>query len=439
MLNRAMLDRRNLLKSTLAAGAATTLANGSASARTGMERGQASALSSRQDVTTVEFWSRFDFLEGAIELYNEEAASSGKNIQVNFTTVPGDQMVTTLTTSLASNTQPDVMSIDLIQCPYFNSIGAFTDLTDRFSELPYGGEFAEGMLELGQFEEQQFQLPFAADNSGLIWNQAIFEQAGLDPNTPPASWAELVEFAVQATSNPDTFGIAFDAQSGGTFMFRWMPFVWANGGDLLNEDGTQSTINSPEALEALQLWVDLINEHQTTPPGTHTWNGDDLTGAFQAGRVAMMVGGNFNIAPFRSEAPDLRFGTALIPPPEEGGEQASFAGGDLMGILTGTDKVDESWDLLQFLSSEAVQVEYLAQSGIMPVRTSYYDNPYFQEEPAYQTFTEALDVARAPRTLVYNRLYDALQANLQSALAGAMSPEDALARIEEEHTEVLAG
>lgn len=427
MFNRTLLDRRTVLKGSIAAGAAAGL---------GARGGRSYAA---QEATTLEFWSRFDFLQGAIELYNEEAASSGKNITVNFTTVPGAEMVNKLVGALASNTQPDVMSIDLIQCPYFNSIDAFADLTSNFEGLEFRDEFAPGMLQLGQYESRQYQLPFAADNSALIWNKDLFEQAGLDPDTPPSSWQELIDFAVATTSDPDHYGIGFDAQSGGTFMFRWMPFVWANGGDLLNADGTQSTINSPEALEALQLWVSLIHEHNATPPGTHAWNGDDLRGAFQAGRIAMMVSGNFAVALLNRDAPDLNYGTALIPPPEAGADSASFAGGDMMGILAGSEKTEAAWDLLQFLASEPVQVEYLAQSGIIPVRTSFYDNTYFQDEPRYQTFTAALDVAHAPWTLQYNRLYDALQANLQSALAGSMSPEDALQAIEEAHNEVLAG
>lgn len=439
MVSRKTMDRRGFVKGSLAAGAATTLGASSAALWMPSRPAAASSLMARQEATTLEFWSRFDFLQGAIDLYNEEAAASGKNIKVNFTTVPGDQMVNKLTASLASSTQPDVMSIDLIQCPYFNSLGAFTDLTDRFNELPYRDEFAAGMASLGNYEDKQFQLPFAADNSALIWNKGLFEQAGLDPEKPPTTWAELAEFAKMTTNAPDSYGIAFDAQSGGTFMFRWMPFVWANGGDLLNEEGTESTINSPEALEALQLWVDLIHTHKATPPGTHTWSGDDLRGAFQAGKVAMMVSGNFVVALLNRDAPDLEYGVALIPAPEEGGDHASFAGGDLMGILAGTDKADAGWDLLQFLASEPVQVEYLAKGGIIPVRTSLYENTYFQEEPRYQTFTDALDVARAPWSLKYNRLYDALQANLQQALAGSLSPQDALARIEEEHNEVLAG
>jgi len=426
MFDPRSLNRRNLLRGTLAAGAATTLG------------ARMSPAFAAQDAVTLEFWSRFDFLQGAIDLYNEEAASTGKNISVNFTTVPGADMVNKLVGALASSTQPDVMSIDLVQCPYFNSIGAFTDLSEQFGGLEFSDEFAPGMLALGEFEGSQYQLPFAADNSALIWNKDLFEQSGLDPDIPPSSWQELIDFAVATTSDPDHYGIGFDAQSGGTFMFRWMPFVWANGGDILNEDGSQSTINSPEALEALELWVNLIHEHKATPPGTHAWNGDDLRGAFQAGKIAMMVSGNFAVALLNRDSPDLNYGTALIPPPETGAESASFAGGDMMGILTGNDKVDASWDLLQFLASEPVQVEYLAQAGIIPTRTSFYDNAYFQSEPRYQTFTAALDVAHAPWTLQYNRLYDALQANLQSALAGSMSPADALAAIEEAHNEVLS-
>lgn len=434
MSNHDAVTRRAILKGGLALGAAGAL--GGRADRLAAARRSAPA---KQDATTLEFWSRFDFLKGAIDLYNQQASQSGKNVQVNFTTVPGTDMVNKLTAALASKTQPDVMSLDLIQCPYFNSLGAFVDLTERFNELPYRDEFAPGMLQLGEYEARQYQLPFAADNSALIWNKDIFRDAGLDPERGPTTWDELVDFAIKTTKAPDRYGIAFDAQTGGTFMFRWMPFVWGNGGDLLDAEGTKSAINSPQALQALQLWVDLIHEHKATPPGTHSWSGDDLRAAFQAGKVAMMISGNFVVALLNRDAPNLNYGTTLIPAPGPNGQHSSFAGGDLMGILTGTEREAEGWDLLQFLASEPVQVEYLAKSGIIPVRTTMYQNPYFVEEPAYQTFTQALDVARAPWTLKYNRLYDALQANLQQALAGQKPPEQALKDIEAAHNQILAG
>jgi multiple sugar transport system substrate-binding protein len=391
-----------------------------------------------KDVVTIEFWSRFDFLKGAIDLFNEEAKKQGKQVFVNFTTVPGVQMVEKLTAALASRTQPDVMSLDLIQCPYFNSLGAFVDLTDRFNQLPYRDDFSRAMLRLGEYNGKQYQLPFSADNSALIWNKDIFKEAGLDPEKGPSTWAELREFAIKTNSPPDRFGIAFDAQTGGTFMFRWMPYVWSNGGELLNEEGTKSTLNSPQALEALQLWVDLIHKDKVAPPGTHTWSSDDLRAAFQAGKLAMMMNGNFVVALLNRDAPNLSYATTLIPPPSETAKPSSFAGGDTMGILAGTRAEEQAWDLLQFLASEQVQVDFLAKSGIIPIRTSFYANPYFEREPRYQTFTRTLDVAGAPKSVKYNRLLDAFQANLQSALAGSQTPEQALATIEAAHNQVLA-
>jgi len=152
----------------------------------------------------------------------------------------------------------------------------------------------------------------------------------------------------------------------------------------------------------------------------------------------MMVNGNAIVAQVNRDAPNVQYGTTLIPAAPKTGKVASFAGGDLLGILAGTKAEDVCWDLAQYLTSEAVQIEYFAQRGVIPVRTGFYKNKYFDAEPKYQTFPKALDVARTPSSLKYNRLYDALQANLQAALAGQKSPQQALTEIEAAHNKVLA-
>lgn len=388
--------------------------------------------------TTLQFWTRFDYLKPAIDQYNDQAQKSGKKVFVSVTLIPGAQIIDKLTTALASKTQPDIMSIDLVQCPYFNSLGAFVDTTTRFNALPYKGEFAKAQASLGNYGGKQYQVPFAADVSAFVWNKDIFRDAGLDPEKGPANWDELRQFAQKTTKGSDRFGIAFDAQTGGTFMFRWMPFVWSNGGDILSADGMKSTINSPQALEALQFWVDMVQKDKVTPPGTATFSGDDLRAAFQAGKIAMMVNGNAIVAQVNRDAPNIKYGTTLIPASPKTGMNASFAGGDLLGILAGTKQEDLCWDLMQYLTSEAVQVDYFAKNGVIPVRTAFYKNKYFDMEPKYQIFPKALDVARTPFTLKYNRLYDALQANLQSALAGQKTPQQALMEIEAAHMKVLS-
>ncbi len=413
------------------AGGATT----GGAAATGTTSAPAMALAGS---ATIQFWTRFDFLKPAIDQYNDQAQKAGKKVFVNVTTIPGAQIIDKLITALASKTQPDMMSIDLVQCPYFNSLGAFVDATARFNSLPYKGEFSKSQTSLGNYKGKQYQVPFSADVSAFLWNKDIFREAGLDPEKGPTNWDELRQFAQKTTKAPDRYGIAFDAQTGGTFMFRWMPFVWSNGGDILSAEGTKSTINSPQALEALQFWVDLVQKDKVTPPGTATFSGDDLRAAFQAGKIAMMVNGNAIVAQINRDAPNVKYGTSLIPASPKTGVNASFAGGDLVGILAGTKMEEQCWDLVQYLTSDAVQIDYFAKNGVVPVRTGAYKNKYFDAEPKYQVFPKALDVARTPFTLKYNRLYDALQANLQSALAGQKPAQQALMEIEAAHNKLLS-
>lgn len=428
-----------------AAGATTAATAGGATVAGGATTGAAATAGATSapamapaGAATIQFWTRFDFLKPAIDQYNDQAQKSGKKVFVSVTTIPGAQIIDKLTTALASKTQPDMMSIDLVQCPYFNSLGAFVDTTARFNSLPYKGEFSKSQTSLGNYKGKQYQVPFSADVSALIWNKDIFRDAGLDPEKGPANWDELRQFAQKTTKAPDRFGIAFDAQTGGTFMFRWMPFVWSNGGDILSADGTKSTINTPQALEALQLWVDFVQKDKVTPPGTATFSGDDLRAAFQAGKIAMMVNGNAIVAQVNRDAPNVKYGTSLIPASPKTGMNASFAGGDLVGILAGTKMEEQCWDFVQYLTSDAVQIDYFAKNGVVPVRTGAYKNKYFDAEPKYQVFPKALDVARTPFTLKYNRLYDSLQANLQSALAGQKSAQQALTEIEAAHNKLLS-
>lgn len=386
-------------------------------------------------VLELTFWSRFEFLKSAIDLFNEGLGSE-KGIRVTFSTVPYDQFVEKLTTAVATQTAPDTCSIDLIQCPYFNSIGAFVDLTTEYNNLPYKDELSKSMLALGIYEGKQYQLPFSSDNSAFFYNRALFKEAGLDPEKGPETWDEYVQVGIACTSE-ERYGTAYCMNSGGAYMFLFMPWVWGNGGDILTPDGTKAAINSPEALEAVQLWYDMIHKYKAAPQDTWNYSWDDVVDRFKAGKIAMMANGNWGIAQLKRDAPEIDFGTTLMPRPVDG-QHSSFAGGDLMGILAQTKYRAEGWTLLEFLMSEQVQVEFLAKSGIIPIRSSFYENKYFEQEPRLKVFTQSLEVARAPWTTKYNRLYDPLASNLQAIFKGDKTPEQGLADLEAAINKILA-
>jgi len=208
-------------------------------------------------------------------------------------------------------------------------------------------------------------------------------------------------------------------------MFTMMPYAWANGGQWLNEDGTVSELDDPKTVEAVQFFVDMINDG-LVPPGTATYSYDDFQNGFKQEKIAMMTTGNFVISDLTTNFPDIDFGVALIPG-QDGKSFSAFAGGDLIAIPNGSEHPEEAWQVIEFMLSDAIQVEVFAKNGQIPVRSDLYDNAYFEAEPRYQVFARALTVGYVPYTTVYNELYDPFLVGMQNAFTGEKPVEEALA------------
>lgn len=391
---------------------------------------------------TIVVWDREAQTEQVVALFNEKMKAEGSNKRAEFQLIPYEQQTQLFLAALSAGTAPDVISLDIVLHPYFNSIGAFLDLTDWINALPYRSALPEGMLHLGEADGRYYGIPYTVDLSGLVWNKELFREAGLDPERPPQTWDELIEYAQLLTKDfdgdgeTDQYGFAIVGSSAGWQMFGFMPVVWSYGGRLLNDDGTEVLIDSPEAIEALQMWVDLIHKYEVAPKNAATWQYSDVYNAFVTERVAMMLSGNYNIITFKQDAPHLDFGITFIPRSAHG-QHASFSGGNLMAITSTTKEPDLAWEFVEFAMSEDVQVEIWAQEGALPVRTDLFDNKYFAQEPKFAVFADILKVARAPYSTKYNELYAPMLTAMQRAMMGEISPEQAYQEAAQEMRRVL--
>jgi multiple sugar transport system substrate-binding protein len=369
-------------------------------------------------------WVRSTALESAFEAYNTQMEAEGRDVRVRFNLIDPEDFPARFTTALAAGMAPDVVSIDLVLVPYYNSIGAFLDLTDRFEALDYADTINSAMLRLGTWDERVYALPFAADVSALIYNRAMFEAAGIDPDSPPRTWAELVDYA-QLLTGDGVYGYGFSGGSAGGLMFTMMPYAWAAGGRWVSEDGTTAELDDPVTVEAVQMFTDMIHEHDVTPPGVATYTYADFQDGFKQNRIAMITTGNFVVSDLTRNFPDIDFGVAPIVG-KEAGQISGFIGGDLIAIPEMSRYPEEAWEFVQFLLSPDVQVEIFASSGIIPVRSDLHDNVYFQEEPRYLVFAESSRAGYVPFTTVYNELYRPFLEGMQDAFRQAKPVEAAL-------------
>jgi len=385
-------------------------------------------------------WDRLPQMGTVVDLFNSKMESEGKNVRAVFELIPYEQQVSKFIAALSAGKGPDIYSLDLIQFPYFISAGAFVDITEHFNALPFKDELPEGILALGKYDGGIYALPYELDLSVLFWNKDLFREAGLDPDTAPATWEELVEFAQKLTVDDngdgtvDQWGFCEVGSAAGEYMFCFLPFVWNNGGRMFDSTG-KVVFNSQETVEALQFWRDLISIYKVAPPSSPQWALGDVYHAFVAGRIAMFPSGNFHVTPLRQDAPDLDFGVALLPKGK--GEYATFGGGNMIGIVSLTQYPEEAWSFVEFAMSEEALVEAFAPHMLLVPRPSLYDNQYYATVPQMMDFASFIEYAVTPYTMKYNEVYDPVLYYIQGALLGHIDVAEAVRKCDEEIKELV--
>ena len=196
------------------------------------------------DGTTITLWTRSPLerqAKNAVKAYN----SSHKN-QVKLEIIPNDDMEGKVGGASQTDSLPDILAGDVVRIPYWASEGIFTDITDQIEGLDNKDDLQQGHIEAGTVDGKEYTLPFITDVSVMVWNKDLYKKAGLDPDQGPTSIDEFVEQAkkVAALNEDGVAGSYLAGQSGGALVFDLFPSVWADGESVMNDDGTEATLNN---------------------------------------------------------------------------------------------------------------------------------------------------------------------------------------------------
>lgn len=169
---------------------------------------------------------------------------------------------------------------------------------------PAGYDYADfdaGRQKVATFAGQTWFAPLTGGGDLMVYRKDLLEKAGIKP---PATLDEFVA-AVKKLNDPahGIYGVALRGQRGsGANVWRWMPFFRGYGGQWF--DGDKPVFNSPAAVKATQTYLDLF---KYSAPGTKTGGWDESTGAFLAGKVAILV----ESTPLAGNALDPRMSTVV--------------------------------------------------------------------------------------------------------------------------------
>jgi len=207
-----------------------------------------------------------------------------------------------------------------------------------------------------QYKGVRCALPLLADVYGFYYNKTMFEQAGL--KRPPRTLGELTAFAKKLTKkNADgSFKVVgydpffgFYQNTAGAYQ----PLV---GATYFSGKGKSNLSGDPQWARLLRWQKNLIDYYGHRK--LVRWQagaGDEFSAshAFETGKLAMMIDGEWRVAFIGAEHPDLKYGTA--PMPVAANKIANYGAGYINGTIIGIPKRgknrDAAWQLVKYLTT----------------------------------------------------------------------------------------
>lgn len=347
--------------------------------------------------------------------------------------------------TVAAGQGPDLVQVDCIWLGEFAANNIIIDITERVRSVSgLWEDYLPTFQESSQWRDRIYGLWLYTDVRTLNYRKDLFEQAGLDPNTPPQTWEEFRDYA-KAIARPedDVWGFGFPAFSSDETADRWYPFLWMAGGDILNDDFTKAAFNSPAGVKALQLYVDMVNTDHASPADLVGIENGDVNRGFVAGNYAMKVKVGEFYGAFEGQS-DAEYsdlvGVAPLPAPA-GKTPATGAGGWLAGVTRDAENPDKVFEFLTMVVEPTNMEQYTIGDGKVPTRRSMLgkDEEYRRAMPNWPVVEEVLPTARfRPWIPEYEKISAQIVTAIQKAILMELSAKEALDEAAERVNAILA-
>ena len=292
-------------------------------------------------------------------------------------------------------------------------------------------QFNEVLINQITVDGKTMAVPF--DNHGwLLWyNTKIIEDAGLDPNNLPKNGAEFIEWAQKITTDvngkhPTEEGFDKDNVQVWAMEFTWPRYtvpstLWQFGGSVISEDGKTATLDSPEALAAVQFWHDMMYKYYVAPPAVpgKMWAGD----LYKNNQLAFMWEGTWT-GGFMRDNPDVAAltKTAFINSLAPDGKEAVKFDSHIFSIPTGVDDTGkaQAYAMAKYLIENGA---YWATSGQVPALKSVQAQPEVQAIPSVAKASEQFNAIG--RTDFAHKSFIEIQTAWETAVGTALASADA--------------
>ena len=362
-------------------------------------------------------------------------------IKVELVYIPSDyaQKVQTM---IAGGTSPDI--IQLAEDVHgYSSKGQILPLNDYVTKynVNLNERFGTGGLVAAYSRDGKlYAMPDRGGALILYYNKAMFDAAGLSYPTKDWTWTEFLDAAQKLTiregDQVKQYGFA-----AGDWWPWWMSFIYQNGGQVLDANG-KPALDTPETVEALQFYVDLVYKYKVAPSPTDyanlgTNSPDPL---FAQGKVAMITTGFWNVGSLQ-QVPDLKWDIA---PLFKQKKSATVMFGSGLAISKDSKHPEEAFKVIEFLTSEEGQMPIVEMKQDMPANLKVLASDTFKNtawsatpirmETMLESAQMALPLPIAPQ---WNEMQKVFGDNLAEVFLGKAEVAPAVKSIQQELEQLL--
>ncbi|MFK5689394.1 ABC transporter substrate-binding protein [Ornithinimicrobium sp. LYQ92] len=361
----------------------------------------------------------------------------GISVEAVYSGTYADTMTKAQTAS-RSDQGPDLavlLTTDLYTLTDADLIVPLSSLDDDLSWTE--DRFYPAYLASGEAEGELWSLPFQRSTIVQYHNKDVYEEAGLDPETPPTTWDELEEHAATIQdSGAAEYGLEIPSTQFGNWMFQAMA-IQSGVEDTAGVDGMVDYLDAPGSVEALEWWRSMAEEG-IMPSGTTEWASTPED--FLQGRTGIMWHTTGNLTNVRSNA-DFEFGVSILPANTQPGSPTG--GGNLYVFDRGDDETKAAaYTIATCLTEPELAAEWSMESGYVATGPEAWETDtmaeYAEEFPQAAVARDQLEVAVGETTSHENgRVSQMINDTIAAVLTGQSEAQDALTQLQSDIDGVL--
>ncbi|WP_419998164.1 extracellular solute-binding protein [Streptomyces boninensis] len=362
---------------------------------------------------------------------------ANKDIKVKYVNVPFDQAQDKFQTAAGAKGAPDVVRAEVGWTAGWAKSQFLTPL-DGTDALPDTKDFTPSLLKQAQYKGKTYGAPIVTDTLGLMWNKQLLKKAG--HAKPPATWDELKDVAKDVEAKAGVNGFFLDNAT-----YPTLTFLFGEGADLADAGGKKITVNSPEAVKAVDISKDLLASPGVAKLDATADAYAHMNDAFAKGKAAMIVQGPWELTNiYKGSAFKEKSNLGIAPVPAGStGKAGAPTGGHNLSVYAGApkEKQDAAMKFIGFMTSAKAQSEAALKNGTLPTRLSAY-TAEVKKAPGIADFQHVLNTTARPRPELaeYSTLLgDDFAQNLTKIRQGKQSTEEGLDKTAEAYKKVLPG